>query len=332
MPRFNPDEPFVPATGLANAHAQTIFANSARSTSGVHLTRERLETPDGDFVDLDHLTGTPGAPRVLVLHGLEGSSRSSYVRELLRGVARRGWHATALNFRSCSGVPNRAARSYHSGETGDVLFVLEHLRARDPRPVLGVGFSLGGSVLLRLLIDGEADAPLAAAAAVSTPYDLSGCATALDGPGAFAWLYRTRFLRTLKEKSLRKARMHPGSVDVVRLQAAMKLRAFDDAVTAPLHGFVDAADYYRRCSAGPGLDRIARPTLLLSATDDPFVPGVTLPPVDESSRYLHWMRTEHGGHVGFVAGSPLRPRYWAERQVLRFFDEQLGSSRADAAR
>lgn len=320
MPIETPSEPFVPARGLANPHAQTISGSFLRPARGPELVRERFETPDGDFVDVDHLTGRASAPRLLVLHGLEGSSRSPYVVETLRGAAARGWHASAVNFRSCSGSLNRTARAYHSGETGDVLFILARLQERDPRPVLGVGFSLGASVLLRLLIDAGASAPIVAAAAVSAPYDLAACARALDSAGGFAWIYRTRFLRTLKSKTLLKARMLPGLIDTARVRAAQGIEAFDDAVTAPLHGFRDAADYYARCSAGPGLGRIRKPTLLLTGEDDPIVPASTLPPVDASSEHLHWLRIAQGGHVGFVAGSPHRPRFWGEHQVLRFLD------------
>ncbi|MBU8895247.1 hydrolase [Corallococcus sp. M34] len=321
---FEPTEPFVPASGLSNTHAQTIYASLVRPTHVPPLRRERRELPDGDFVDLDTFDGARGAPHVVVLHGLEGSSRAGYVTEVLRGAAKRGWGATALNFRSCSGEPNRLARSYHSGEIGDALTILQDARTRATGPLLAVAFSLGANVLCRLLEETGNDAPVDAATAISAPYDLDACCRKLDGGGAFHLLYRQRFLNTLKDKARDKLRRFPGAFDGRAMEAARTIRAFDDAVTSVLHGFRDAAHYYAEASSGPRLNAIRRPTLLLSAADDPMLEAPVIPLQARDNPHLSVALTPTGGHVGFVGGSPWRPRFWAESQAFAFFESQLG--------
>jgi predicted alpha/beta-fold hydrolase len=303
--RFQPTQPFVPALGLANEHAQTIYASLVRPTHAPTARRERRELPDGDFVDVDTFDGPRGAPHVVTLHGLEGSSRAGYI--------------TAINFRSCSGEPNRLARSYHSGDIHDALLVLNEVRARVTGPLFAVGFSLGANVLCRLLEEQGENAPVDAAASISAPYDLDACCRKLDGPGPFHRLYRERFLRTLKGKAREKLRRFPGAFDKRALEAARSIRAFDDAVTAPLHGFRDATHYYAEASSGPRLHAIRRPTLLLSAADDPMLEAPVIPASASDNPLLSVVLTEHGGHVGFVAGRAHRPHFWAEAQVLEFF-------------
>lgn len=318
--RFQPTDPFAPAAGLASPNAQTIYAALVRPSRAPLVRRERYELPDGDFVDLDTFDGAPGAPHVMAIHGLEGSSQAGYVVAILRGAAKRGWGATALNFRSCSGEPNRLARSYHSGEIGDSLAVMKHLQARISGPLYAVGFSLGANVLCRLLEETGADAPVHAAASVSAPYDLDACCRRLAGPGAFQLLYRERFLRTLKQKAREKLRRFPDAFDRKAMEAARTIRAFDDAVTAPLHGFRDAAHYYAEASSGPKLHAIQRPTLLLSASDDPMLQSPVIPPQASDNPHLSIVLTERGGHVGFVSGRMHAPHFWGDAQVLAFFD------------
>jgi predicted alpha/beta-fold hydrolase len=325
---FEPTEPFAPAPGLANANAQTIYASIARPTRTPPLRRERRELPDGDFVDLDTFDGPHGAPHVVVLHGLEGSSKAGYVTEVLRGAAKRGWGATALNFRSCSGEPNRLARSYHSGEIGDALAVMNEVRARVTGPLFAVGFSLGANVLCRLLEETGDACPVDAATSISAPYDLDACCRKLDGEGPFHWLYRDRFLRTLKQKARAKLRRFPGAFDRQAMEATRTIRAFDDAVTAPLHGFRDAAHYYAEASSGPRLRAIRRPTLLLSAMDDPMLEAPVIPAGAHDNPLLSVVLTEFGGHVGFVSRHAWRPCFWAEAQALAFFETQLARRQA----
>ncbi len=324
---FQPSEPFAPARGLASPHAQTIYASLVRPTHAPALERERWELPDGDFVDLDSFNGASGAPHVVTLHGLEGSSRAGYITAILRGAAERGWGATAINFRSCSGEPNRLARSYHSGDIGDALSVMKHLRQRLTGPLYAVGFSLGANVLLRLLEETGDHSPVDAAAAMSAPYDLGACADTLDGPGPFLRLYRERFLRSLKVKAREKLRRFPGAFDNQALERARTIRAFDDCVTAPLHGFRDATHYYAEASSGPRLHAIRRPTLLLSAKDDPMIPASTHPRDVSANPHLHLVVTEHGGHVGFVAGGALSPSFWGEAQMLAFLSSRDAGAR-----
>jgi predicted alpha/beta-fold hydrolase len=316
--RFEPTESFRPARYLESPHAQTLFAALLRSVKAPWLLRERWDTPDGDFVDIDFLPARPEAPHLLILHGLEGSAKASYVAELLRGAQHRGWGAAALNFRCCSGEQNRLARFYHSGETDDPLFVASRLRSRISGPLFGVGFSLGGNVLLALLARTGQGAPLDAAAAISVPYDLAACARALDSGTGLYRLYRRWFLRSLRRKALLKLRKHPGIFDARRVGAARSIEAFDGVVTAPLHGFRDAADYYAQSSSGPLLGQIRRPTLLINAKDDPLAVS-PLPDGVADNPSLAAIQPDHGGHVAFVAGSILRPRYWAERTALEFF-------------
>jgi predicted alpha/beta-fold hydrolase len=317
--RFQPTQPFVPAPGLANEHAQTIYAALVRPTHAPTLRRERRELHDGDFVDLDTFDGPRGAPHVVALHGLESSSRAGYIAAILRGAAERGWGATALNFRSCSGEPNRLARSYHSGDIDDALLVLREVRARVTGPLFAVGFSLGANVLCRLLEEQGEAAPVDGAASISAPYNLDACCRKLDGPGPFHLLYRERFLRTLKQKAREKLRRFPGIFDGRAMEAARTLRAFDDAVTSVLHGFRDAAHYYAEAASGPRLGAIRKPTLLLSAADDPMLETPVIPPHATDNPRLSVVVTERGGHVGFVAGRLHRPHFWAEAQALEFF-------------
>lgn len=320
--------PFVPARGLSSGHAQTIAAYVLRRRSVPPLVRVRWDTPDGDFVDVDLLPAPPSAPHLLVLHGLEGSSRAGYVSAMLRGAAARGFGAAALNFRSCSGELNRLPRSYHSGETGDPRFVLERLRERVTGPILAAGFSLGGNVLLKMLAEDADGSLVRAAAAVSVPFDLHACARALDRTGGVTSVYRVRFLRTLKAKALAKARLHPGVLEPAQVLAARGIEDFDDAVTAPLHGFGSAARYYAACSSGPTLGAIRVPTLLLTAKDDPLVPFTSVPREAWDNPHLTVAAPDHGGHVGFLSGSVLRPHFWGDELVLAFLSRAAGEVRA----
>jgi predicted alpha/beta-fold hydrolase len=324
---------FRPAWWLPGAHGQTIGARFLRRRSGVRLVRERLGTPDDDFLDLDRVISsrplaTDPRPLVLLLHGLEGSARSGYAIETYRQLTGRGLACIGLNFRSCSGQDNRASRLYHSGETTDLALVLGILRRRYPdRPLAAVGFSLGGNVLLKYL--GEqgpaASELLTAAAAVSVPFDLAAGARFLEhGMGPF---YTHALLRPMRAKARRRCADWDGAVDLERALAATSFHAFDDALTAPLHGFAGADDYYRRSSSGQYLDTIRVPTLLIQAKDDPFVPHTAIPrDTIAANPHLVPLVFPHGGHVGFVAGAnPLRPVFWAETAIARWLAHATGA-------
>ena len=259
-----------------------------RRPAPLPLHRERLRTEDGDFLDLDWLRADPERPHLLVLHGLEGSSASGYVRQTLHEAQALGWGAVALNFRSCSGEPNRVLRSYCSGETADPLFVARHMALRVQGPLLAVGFSLGANALLKLLAETAEHAPFLAAAAVSAPFDLLACALALDAPWGRCGIYRRHFLKSLKRKALAKLATHPGhGLDTERVRRARKLQDFDDAFTGPSNGYQGALDYYQRCSSGPRLKEVRRPTLLLNAEDDPMIPAGLAPRSRRPERLPH---------------------------------------------
>jgi uncharacterized protein len=319
------------------AHLQTLWGPLVRRFGVPGLRRERIETPDGDFLDLDWLTAGPtaaparpltparGSPLVLILHGLEGSSRSHYARGLLRETAALGLDGVVLNFRSCSGEINRAARLYHSGETSDLDWVIATVLAPDPARRLGlVGVSLGGNVALKWLGERGSAAPpqVVAAVAISTPFDLAACAGILDG-GLPRKLYTAGFLRTMKAKVRAKARLYDGRLDV---RAALRARTFtqyDRVVTAPLYGFADERDYWARSSSGRHLAGVRRPCLLISALNDPFMPASALPREAVSrSPWIEALFPPEGGHAGFLEG-PLGRRSWAERQALAFLERHL---------
>ena len=316
---------FRPAWWCRNPHLQTLWGPLCRP-GWTALRRERLDTPDGDFVDLDWLDGPAGSPVVLVLHGLEGSSSSHYVQGLVRECRARAWRAVAFNFRSCSGELNRLPRFYHSGETRDLDWVVQHVVAREPRVRLGaVGVSLGGNVLLKWLGERGEQAPTAlrGGVGISVPFDLAACARALD-QGLRRRVYTANFLWSMRRKVRAKSRLYPGFVDVDTAWRARTFAEYDRVVTAPLGGFADAADYWRRASAGPYLTRVRRPLLLISSLDDPIVPATALPDLPAlGSNWVTAEVTERGGHAGFLAGPPWRPRFWAELRAIEFLADTL---------
>jgi uncharacterized protein len=325
---------FRPPWWLRPAHAQTLGGKIFRPAPAVDLRRQRLETPDGDFLDLDvGPAPTPAAPQAVVLHGLEGSGRRRYALVTYRELLAAGIQPIGLNFRSCSGELNRTARLYHSGETTDLHFVLEHLEREAPGRRRGaVGYSLGGNVLLKLLGErGESlRGLLQAAVAVSVPFDLSAGATQLEA-GPMGRLYTWYFMRGLRRKTAAKAALIAPHCQLERVLRTRTLREFDDAATAPLHGFADAEDYYARSSSGPLLGGIRVPTLLLQAVDDPFLPAAALPrDAVRSNPYITAAFVAGGGHLGFIGGTPWRPHFWAETEAARFLRAQLGDGEAGA--
>jgi len=285
-----------------------------------------VETPDGDFVDLDWLAGRDrGAPLVVILHGLEGSFRSHYVSGLLRELAEVGWRGLVVNFRSCGGEVNRSRRMYHSGDTEDLEFIISRLTAREPDLRLGlVGVSLGGNVALKWLAERGEDAPaqVAGAVAISTPFNLAACAAALDR-GLNRTLYTLNFLSTMKIKLDKKAKIYDGVLDLPAARKAKTFAEYDRLVTAPLGGFANERDYWARSSSGPLLMQIRRPTLLINALNDPFIPAVTLPRAAiAKSRWLEAAFVAEGGHAGFLAGASGK-RSWAEARAVAFLGRHV---------
>jgi len=292
---------------LPGGHLQTIWpALFSRPVPGAPpvYRRERWDTPDGDFVDVDFVDATdPAAPLLVLFHGLEGSSRSPYARAFAHRAATLGWAYAVPHFRGCSGELNLAPRAYHSGDFEEVGWVLARLRAQRPAPLLAVGISLGGNALLRWAEEaGESAAATArAVAAVCAPVDLAAGGHAI-GRGFNRQVYTRMFLRTMKPKALLKWRQHPGLFDRDRLLGARTLYEFDNLFTAPLHGFRDTDDYWSRASAKPHLRRIRIPALVLNARNDPFVPAHSLPGPQEVGLSVTLWQPAHGGHVGFARG------------------------------
>lgn len=295
--------------------------------------RERWDTPDGDFIDLDWVDGGPARPLVVLFHGLEGSSRSHYARSLMRAVQAAGWRGVVVHFRGCSGEPNRLPRAYHSGDTDEADWILRRLRCgHAPGRMFVAGVSLGGNVLLKWLGErnSAAEGVVDAAAAVSAPVDLAAAGHAL-GQG-FNRLYTEHFLRTLRVTALTKHQRFPGLLDGKRIRAARSLFDFDEAVTAPLHGFAGAADYWARCSSKPWLGDIRVPTLVINALNDPFLPARALPAPAECARQVILDIPAEGGHVGFVAGAFPGHLHWLPERLMGFFRLFAGPAEARESR
>jgi predicted alpha/beta-fold hydrolase len=306
---------------LPGGHAQTIWpALFARAHDGppLRFQRERWDTPDGDFVDVDFLASepaggasrpadSPDTPLLVLFHGLEGSSNGTYAQAFGNWARRHGWRYAVPHFRGCSGELNRAPRAYHSGDFEEVAWLLARLRQRCTRPLLVVGISLGGNALLRWAEEAGASAAATAAAvaAVCSPVDLTASGHAI-GRGFNRLVYTRMFLRTMKPRALAKLAQHPGLFSRERLLAARDLYEFDNVFTAPLHGFKNTDDYWARASAKPQLARIRIPALLLNPRNDPFVPAASLPQplAQQVGRHVTLWQPAHGGHVGFASGPP----------------------------
>jgi predicted alpha/beta-fold hydrolase len=302
---------------LPSGHLQTIYPAIAIRKPAVAYRRERWTAADGDFVDVDFVDGAPGNPFVVLFHGLEGSSNSHYARSLMAALAARGWSGAVPHFRGCSGEPNRAPRFYHSGDAHEIDWIVRRLRQRASGKFYAAGVSLGGNALLRWLGESQHRAEIVdAACSVSAPLDLARGGESLSL--GINMLYTRMFLQTLKPKCLAKLDQFPGLFDRDALLASRDLYAFDNVVTAPLHGYRDTDDYWDRASAKHILHDITVPTLVLNARNDPFLPGRHLPRT--ASRAVRLEYPEHGGHVGFAVG-PLPGRIdWLPQRLLHFFE------------
>jgi len=301
----------------------------------VPFRRETLETPDGDELIIDHVEGPAASPLLVAVHGLEGSSYSVYVQGILWLAAGRGWRGVAINFRSCARdpedlsrmIPNRRPRLYHSGDTEDLDFLFRTLSGREPAtPLLAVGASLGGNVLLKWLGENPGQRIVRAAVAISVPYDLAAGSRHLER-GIGRW-YAESFLTTMRKKALATTRRFPETaarIDVERTRRAKTFWEFDDAATAPLHGFAGAEEYYRRASSLAYLPAVRTPTLCISSADDPFLPAECLERVRAAApSCVDLLRTCAGGHIGFVSGkAPGRTRFWAEETAAAFLGRSL---------
>ncbi|MCP4292228.1 MAG: alpha/beta fold hydrolase [bacterium] len=301
-------------------HFSTIYPTVFRAVPPIPFSRERLPTPDGDFLDVDFLLRD--FDKVVVLcHGLEGSTQGKYMRGMARHFHNHGWDVAAMNFRGCSGEPNLRPRTYHSGATDDLKTVLQNVADKGYKKAALVGFSLGGNLILKYLGEnaGEVWSKIIGAVTFSVPVDLGDAGREISSPKN--WIYNQRFLRRLKKKVIIKAGQFPDEIEAGSLRSIKTLTDFDNIFTGPLHGFDGAQDYYRQCSSRQFLSNIRIPTLLVSAQNDPFLGEQCYPHQEAAnSNYFKFENPKHGGHVGFYSPGSI---YWSEARALEFIQEQL---------
>ncbi len=339
---------------LPDRQSQTLFGALLAPANRIRFIRDRVETPDGDFIDFDWnspalprppkrahdnaltqtaatewldeagreaLERSTASPALILLHGLEGSSKSRYAQSITQHFRLAGWTVVVAHFRGCSGFANRLARAYHSGDSAEIRFMLETVRSRFPAGHWhAVGISLGGNALLKHLGESPNEVPwLKAAAAISAPLDLVAAGNHLSDDRLNREIYSRHFLRTLRPKVLKKAQRFPGVIDTIRIHQARDLRDFDNAYTAPMHGFKDALDYWTQCSSKPWLKHICTPTLVLNARNDPFLPEAALPGPEYGNPSIHLHQPAQGGHVSFVTGTWPGNLGWLPRRIETFF-------------
>jgi uncharacterized protein len=315
---------FKPAWWLPNSHLQTMWPVVCRGDiKNLPLERERLELPDGDFIDLDWLGRKQKGPLVLILHGFEGSIGSHYAKGMLQSLSQRGWRGAFMHFRGCSGEPNRLARGYHSGDTCDLTFVVKTLITREPNTCFAaIGYSLGGNVLLKWLGETGHDNPLKAATAISVPFELHKAAERIQQ--GFSRFYEWYLVKCARERLIEKFQHISAPLNMSDLSEVQDIRSLDGAYTVPVHGFASIDEYYSTSSSRQYLRAIQVPTLLVHAKDDPFMTEDVIPNKDELSQHVILEVSETGGHVGFVSGTvPWRPQYWLEERVPDFLNEHL---------
>ncbi|NIV18084.1 MAG: hydrolase [Woeseiaceae bacterium] len=322
---------FRPPWWLRHRHLQTILPSMPWAyTDHPELRRRELELPDGDVTAVDWVSESmgllPTTPLLVILHGLESSAESAYARMLMRGATRAGWRCCVLHFRDCGDYRNRLPRRYHAGETADIRYFLQTLlKEGNEGPIVAVGYSLGGNVLLKYLGEVGETTPLRAAVAVGVPLDLHLCAEALNT--GFSKIYQRYLLKSMKESVSRKFDRHTAAFDWDRTMNARTFAEFDDAVTAPLHGFRGKNDYYDRCSSIRYLKDIETPTLIINAVDDPFMTPAVIPHKDRLSEQVTLEISETGGHVGFVSGgTPWRPEFYLPPRILEFLEPYAAST------
>lgn len=321
------DNTFKPAWWLQNPHMQTIWPCVCRRSISLETERERLELPDGDFIDLEWSGRHESGPIVILLHGLEGSIDSHYAKGMMQAFLTQGWRSVLIHFRGCSGEPNRLSRNYHSGDTGDVNLLVHILKEREPQTKMtAVGVSLGGNVLLKWLGETGAQNQLTAAIAISVPFQLNVVAKHVTK--GFSKLYQWYFIKCLRKRLSHKFRLRPTHLDKSAFDDVNTMYDFDERITAPLHGFSSAEDYYEQCSCRQFLHNINVPTLILHAKDDPLMTSDVIPSQEELSDKITLELSETGGHVGFVAGKyPWRAEYWLEQRIIDFFAGVLNQSK-----
>ena len=313
----------------SNRHLQTIWPRFLIKKPRLALRWENLQLPDGDFIELawhsaDANKHVSAKGLVVIFHGLEGSAQSHYAAHLIKSVSDSGWDSVLVHFRGCGPQGNHTARSYHSGETADNLIALRYISELvGNQTLVAIGFSLGGNMLLKMLGEDYAGPELAQAIAVSPPFDLAKCSSAISK--GFSKVYQKYLLKSMKQKFIKKYQVYDyrkllgiGLEDIDKLDS---FYAFDDKITGPLHGFNDAPHYYQTCSANQFMHNIQTKTLVLHAKDDPFMTQDIVPEADKLSSCVRIELSDKGGHVGFLHGSPFNPKLWLNQRILQCLDE-----------
>lgn len=312
---------------LTNRHLQTMWSTMVNRKVALNICQERVNLPDGDFLDLaweQSQFNNKNTPIVILLHGLAGSIESKYAKGLLRALASRGWRAVLMHFRGCSHEANRLDRIYHSGETKDLAFVVQHLQQQNPDvPIATIGISLGGNVLLKWLGETGENNPLHAAVAVSVPFELAKLADHMQV--GIARFYQWWLIRKMKRMLVQKYLQRKAPFDLHKLHHEYhSFWLFDEHITAPLHGFNNAKEYYALASSRQYIKSIRIPTLILQAKDDPFMTPCVIPTLDDLTTAVRLELSEQGGHVGFVTGThPFKAVYWLEQRIPEFLGTQL---------
>ncbi len=314
---------YQPPYGITNCHLQTILPSMFRKVKVKPYERERINTPDDDFIDLDWLTQNKANKVVIVCHGLEGDAHRPYVKGMARIFYQNGWTACGYNYRGCSGENNKQIRGYHSGATDDLQLVINHVLEKGFTEIVLVGFSLGGNLVLKYV--GEQSSNIHPAikkvVAFAAPCELAKSGAFIHKPSN--WIYLRRFMRKLRKKvRFKKAQLIEAGVDYDTLSKAKTFPAFDDIFTGPVHGFKDAMDYYTKCSAKQFLPHIKIPTLLVSAEDDPFLSPECFP-IEEAkqSDFFHFEMPKHGGHMGFLTFGQ-NGHFWSDLRALKFVQDE----------
>ena len=317
-------KPFEPASGLRNPHLQTLLPRLIHRTPSFEPHWQRLTTPDDDFLDLawtDNLDQSPEDQPVFILfHGLEGSFNSPYAHGVLSAVRKKGWLGVIMHFRGCGREMNRRPRSYHSGETGDARFFIDWLREAYPyRTLYAAGISLGGNMLVNYLAEEGGACKLAAAQVVCPPLNLADSSLRIQQ--GFSSVYHHYLLSSMKKNLVRKIELLDGEMPYNKEQVAgiKTIWQFDNEITAPLHGYKDAEDYYQRCSGLGKLSGVRTPLRIIHAKDDPFMTAAVIPS-KPLPNHIEYELCQHGGHVGFIAGTCSRPRFWLEDTLPCWFE------------
>lgn len=324
-----PSNPFQPPWWLRNSHLQTLWPTFCRRyPKKPSLRHEQFTLSDGDFIDLTWAGGNHG-PIVILLHGLEGSAYSPYAIGMLNAIEERGWRGVVVHFRCCGRDINRLPRSYHGGDTADLAEFVRALQQDEPNtPLAAIGFSLGGNILLKWLGETGNHNPLKAAATVSVPFDLSNAARKMEK--GLSRAYQRYFLKLLCTKLAKKFARTAPPFAPPPLHQLKTMHDFDDQITAPLHGFLNAEDYYHRASSKHYLKSIRVATLIIHAKDDPFMTPDILPSHDQLSETTLLEVSEKGGHVGFVTGkSPWQAEYWLEERIPTFLSAFIDTSESE---